>query len=84
MTTRKPDPNAEVYTALTELLRSAVAMLNARTTIYAEGGPAHRAYPQHAARITRRAASLRRATVKTQAAYERAERRAAGESQAGP
>jgi tetratricopeptide (TPR) repeat protein len=38
--------------------------------------------PGHAARITRRAASLRRAITETQAAYEQAVRRAAGDDPA--
>jgi hypothetical protein len=58
-------------------------MLDALATVYRDGAPAERAQSGHAARITRRAASLRRAIVETQATYELAVRRAAGEAPAG-
>jgi hypothetical protein len=59
-------------------------MLDALAAVYRDGAPAERAQSGHAARITRRAASLCKAIVETQAAYEQAIRRAAGEAPAVP
>jgi hypothetical protein len=82
MTTRKIDAGDLID--IHRLLDVAVTVLEHLLAVYAEGTLPARAQPGNAAKITRRGRSLLKAIVETQAAYELAERRAAGKSPAEP